>query len=196
MNGTSGRAPGRLLCAAPLSGTVLVVVFVWLLQPDAPPRTAEVLEEERAVPSLVVLVRHAERDGPSADDPGLTERGAERAEVLSRALGEAGITAIHATDFVRTRQTAAPLATLLGLEVESFDHTALRSLADAIRNRPGRHLVVGHSNTTDELVVLLGGRSHGPISDGWEYDRLYLLTPAPDGSMTTVLMRYGPISEP
>lgn len=182
---------GSLLLATPL-----LVALLWLPQPEFSLRSLEARAPADTLPSLVVLVRHAERDGSSADDPELTERGSGRAGELARILGDVGITAIHTTDFVRTRRTAEPLANRLGIETEIFDYRDLASLAAALRGRPGRHLVVGHSNTTDELAVLLGGRSHGSIADGWEYDRLYLLTPAPDSSMTTVLMRYGPASEP
>jgi 2,3-bisphosphoglycerate-dependent phosphoglycerate mutase len=143
-------------------------------------------------PSLIVLVRHAERAGPSAEDPGLTELGSERARELSRLLADAGITRIHSSDTRRTRDTAAPLAERLALPVELYDHRALEDFAKALLDQGGRHLVVGHSNTTDELAVHLGGTSHGEIVEAWEYDRLYLLTPRPAGGMETVVIRFGP----
>jgi 2,3-bisphosphoglycerate-dependent phosphoglycerate mutase len=143
-------------------------------------------------PTLVVLVRHAERAGPSADDPGLTEVGAERATELARLLADAGITAIHSSDTRRTRETAAPLADRIGANVEIYDHRDLEGIAGRLLERPGRHLVVGHSNTTDELAHLLGGERQGEIVEEWEYDRLYFLTPGRDGGMTTVMIRFGP----
>jgi hypothetical protein len=51
--------------------------------------------------------------------------------------------------------------------------------------------VVGHSDTTPELVGLLGGDPGAPIDEPTEYDRLYVVTLGPDGTVTTVLLRYG-----
>lgn len=147
-------------------------------------------------PSLVVLVRHAERVDDSASDPELTPAGMDRAEALAELLADAGITRIHSTDTRRTRDTARPLADALGLEIESWNPRDLDAMAAWLQSRSGRHLVVGHSNTTDELAIALGGESYGSIVEAWEYDRLYLLSPAPEGSMVTTLLRYGVTSTP
>lgn len=150
-----------------------------------------------AGPDLVVLVRHAEKAEEPADDPPLSPAGEARALELARALADAGITRIHASDFRRTRDTAAPLARLLGIEVELYDPRDLSGLAARLRDLPGRHLVVGHSNTTDRLSGLLGGATYGEIVEAWEYDRLYLLTPRPDGrGFETVLLRFGARATP
>jgi 2,3-bisphosphoglycerate-dependent phosphoglycerate mutase len=143
-------------------------------------------------PSVILLVRHAERAPEPEDDPGLTAVGAERARELARLLVDAGITRIHSTDTRRTRETAGPLAEVLALPVELYDASDLGAVARDLLASPGRHLVVGHSNTTPELAAALGGERHGPIHEGWEYDRLYLLTPDPGGSVGTVLLRFGP----
>jgi hypothetical protein len=59
--------------------------------------------------TTIILVRHAERD-PGLDPP-LNAEGFVRASRLAQALGENGVTAIYATDYLRNRQTAEPLAT-------------------------------------------------------------------------------------
>lgn len=150
-------------------------------------------------PSLVVLVRHAEKAEAPANDPPLSPEGEERARALARTLADAGITRIHSSDTRRTRDTAAPLAAALGLEIELYDPRDLPGMADRLRALPGRHLVVGHSNTTDVLSGLLGGASFGEIVEAWEYDRLYFLTPQPEvpgiapgiSGFETVLIRFG-----
>jgi 2,3-bisphosphoglycerate-dependent phosphoglycerate mutase len=161
----------------------------------AAPTPAPLLAQAQQGPSLIVLVRHAERAGPSADDPGLTPIGAERALDLTRLLEDAGITRIHSSDTRRTQETALPLARDQGLEIEIYNHRDVEGFAARLLTMPGRHLVVGHSNTTDEMSVFLGGASHGPIVEAWEYDRLYFLTPRPEGGMETVLVRFGPVPE-
>lgn len=171
---------------------ILVLLFLVGPWPPGTPIIAQQTAQQAEGPSLIVLVRHAERAGPSAEDPGLTELGSERARELSRLLADAGLTRIHSSDTRRTRDTARPLAERLGRPVEIYDHRALEAFARELRQQEGRHLVVGHSNTTDELAVYLGGSSHGEIVEAWEYDRLYLLTPRPGGGMETVVLRFGP----
>ena len=138
---------------------------------------------------ILFLVRHAEK-GDGADPP-LTEAGQRRAQTLARMLAESGIGHIHSTDYVRTRETAAPVAERLGLEVRIYDPARLEELADKLLHEGGRHLVVGHSNTTPELVSVLGGDPGEPIEDAWEYDRLYLVIPDSQGNTSKVLIRYG-----
>ncbi|MHC4996538.1 MAG: phosphoglycerate mutase family protein [Planctomycetota bacterium] len=139
--------------------------------------------------AVIFLVRHAEKQiGP--EDPALSRGGRKRAEVLARLLQDAGIDSIYSTDFKRTRDTAAPLAMRLGLEVTIYDPAKLGDLAASIKQRGGRCLVVGHSNTTPELVDLLGGEPGAAIDEESEYDRLYVITIAPDGTVVTVLLRY------
>lgn len=143
-------------------------------------------------PSAIFLVRHAERAPEPEDDPSLTAVGTERARELARLLGDAQITRIHSTDTRRTRETAGPLASALGVEVELYDPSDLDAVARDLLASPGRHLVVGHSNTTPELASALGGDGHGPIQEGWEYDRLYVLAPEAGGTIATLLLRFGP----
>lgn len=137
---------------------------------------------------VVFLVRHAEKVDDSAD-PDLSAEGLERAAVLARMLADAGITHIHSTDYKRTRQTGEPLARALGLEIRSYDPRDLPGLAAHLAATPGRHLVLGHSNTTPGAVEALGGDPVSPIDEA-EYDRLYVVVPHPDGARST-LVRFG-----
>ena len=142
-----------------------------------------------ALESVFFLVRHAEKADQS-EDPPLTEEGHARARALADLLRDAGITAIVSSNFERTRDTAAPLAGELGLEVTLYDPNLLPELAAALLSSPGRYLVVGHSNTTPELAGLLGGEPGAPIPET-EYDRLYLLHHRPGIGTTTTLLRLG-----
>lgn len=148
---------------------------------------ANAARSETAEPTVVFLVRHAEKE--EGLDPALTEAGRARAEELARTLRDAGIERVHSTDYARTRATAAPLAERLGLEVELYDPRALPSFLEGVRDSGGRHLVVGHSNTTPQAVGLLGGEPGEPIVEATEYDRLYAVTLGADGSVSTVLWR-------
>ena len=106
-------------------------------------------------------------------------------------LRNAKIEHIHSSDYKRTRNTAAPPASKFGLKVQLYDPRDLPSLVKKIRKVGGRHLVVGHSNTTPAMVELLGGDAGQPIDDAGEYDRLYSVITGPDGSTSSVMLRYG-----
>ena len=138
---------------------------------------------------VVFLVRHAEKK--SGSDPILTLQGQQRAELLAQMLHNAGIGHVHSSDYRRTRLTAEPVATALGIPVTIYDAGNLQAVADYLKTAGGRHLVVGHSNTTPALVALLGGDPGAAIAEKSEYDRLYIVTLTQRGGVETVLLRYG-----
>lgn len=138
--------------------------------------------------TVIYLVRHAERAEDGTADPPISGAGEARAALLAHVLGDAGITRVLSTDYRRTRSTAEPLADRLGLAVEAYDPRDLVGLAAALRTG-SRTLVVGHSNTTPELVAALGGDPGTPAGEP-EYDRLYVVTLIHDGAVTA-LLRYG-----
>ncbi|MCJ7627811.1 MAG: histidine phosphatase family protein [Longimicrobiales bacterium] len=151
--------------------------------------------------SLILLVRHAERaddggmdpqmatDPQMVQDPPLSEAGQLRSSLLAEMLREAGITHIHSTDYRRTRETARPTSAATGVEVAIYDASKLEAFAAELLSSPGRHLVVGHSNTTHDLVTALGGDPGLPI-ESLEYDRLYLVS-MEEGGVRTILLRFG-----
>jgi broad specificity phosphatase PhoE len=137
---------------------------------------------------VVYLVRHAEKADDSRDPP-LSEAGKARAVELSRMLADAGVTHVWSTDFERTRATGRPTAEARGLQVEIYDPTDLKAFAARLAATPGRHLVVGHSNTTPGLVRALGGAPGNLMGDG-EYDRFYAVVLGGTAPVT-VQLRWG-----
>jgi len=186
----------------PLRSSVLgtlVLLTLGVAQDPAPPPPA-ILE-----PVTVVAVRHAEKVLGVPVDPDLTERGQARSRELARVLQSAGVTHLFSTDTRRTRQTLAPLASALDLEVELYSPAALDSFAEQLAGLPAGSVAVvsGHSNTTPGLVLCLGGRVEGIVSlrgtpalKDSEYDRLFVTVLAPQGMESpreakTLEMRYG-----
>jgi len=149
----------------------------------------EVTRDEVAARTIVYLVRHAEKR-PEKPDPALSAAGIVRADLLAVELADAGLTNIHSTDYIRTRETARPLARDLGLPVDLYDPGDLPGLAAQIKTMGGTHLVVGHSNTTPDMVAALGGEAGSPIDEVSEYDRLYVVTLSAAG-VETELRRFG-----
>ena len=140
-----------------------------------------------ALDNVVVLVRHAEKLDDSRDAE-LSETGRARAEVLAALLKDMKIDTIYSSDYIRTRDTARPLAEALGLEL--YNPGDLEALATKLRAAEGRILIVGHSNTTPRLVGLIGGEPGTDIADD-EYDRLYIVV-AGSGGPVTSLLRFSP----
>jgi len=144
-----------------------------------------------AEPELVLLVRHAERAAEPKDDPGLTTAGQVRAQALATALAQAGVTAIITTQYQRSRDTAAPLATALGITPELVatrrgeDHIA--AVAAAVRRLQGVVLVVGHGNTVPQIAhTLRSGAPQGPDFCETSYGHLWVLQ-----GQSLAKLRYG-----
>jgi broad specificity phosphatase PhoE len=153
--------------------------------------------------TLVLLVRHGEKATDGGDDPALTPAGQQRAEALIQVAQNAGVSAIYATRFRRTRETAQPLAERLGIPVTVGEVIRGGNQAQATaqaqelltKHRGQVVLVVGHSNTLPLLAEALAGIPIQPIPDT-EYDRLMVVVVPPSGPARLIQSRYGAPSAP
>ena len=145
--------------------------------------------------TTVILVRHAEKELGTIEDPPLSQVGEQRAQLLARMLGEregpGKIDAIFVSDTRRSQRTAAPLADRLGIAVTTVDAKDIEGLAKKIRHshRGQRVLVVGHSNTVPETVRLLSGGPAAPMPDD-DYSQMYVVTMPTLGPASVLRMRY------
>ena len=131
----------------------------------------------------IYLVRHAERADSGmksgttmATDPDLSEAGHARARALAGVLKDAGIKAIYTTEYKRTRQTAEPLATALGIEPTVVQARDMKALVEKLKAADTPVLVVGHSNTVGETIAALGVTDAVKVEDS-EFDHLFIVTP-------------------
>jgi phosphohistidine phosphatase SixA len=149
-----------------------------------------------AQPSLVILVRHAEKAAVPGDDPPLSELGQVRATDLARALRAAPPSAIIVSARQRTGLTATEVAKATGVtpQVIALDgggaaHVA--AVAKAVQQAKGVVLVVGHSNTVPAIIKALGGPALPDICDA-TYSDFFVLTPrAGEASASLVISRFG-----
>src|SRR5262245_35684387 len=125
---------------------------------------------------IVVLLRHGERDGNGTD--ALSAAGKKRAVLLATMFAKAGVSAIFTSEFNRTKQMAAPLASKLGITPRPLP-SALAAAKTLILASGPCAVVIGHSDTVPALIQRLGGPGGVVIADN-EFDRLFVvaITPA------------------
>ncbi len=146
--------------------------------------------------TTVVVVRHAEKELGTIDDPPLSQAGEQRAQLLSRMFGERDgpgrIDAIFASDTRRSQRTAAPLAGRLGITVTTVDAGDVDGLAHRLRDsfRGKRVLVVGHSNTVPEIVRVLSGGIRVPAMNENDYSAMYIVTLTTLGPTSVLRLTY------
>ncbi|MBK7678257.1 MAG: phosphoglycerate mutase family protein [Chitinophagaceae bacterium] len=137
--------------------------------------------------NTVYVVRHAEKAGgidpvtmKTYADPPLSAEGQERALKLKQLLGNKKIKHIFSTNTTRTISTASPLKELyLGLAINIYSSKAdsMEAFIQKIKTiRKGDILIVGHSNTIDDIANKMAGKQvvPGDLKDS-EYDNLYIL---------------------
>lgn len=143
--------------------------------------------------TTIILIRHAEKNvEPNNPDPDLSPAGQARAQEIVRMFGDAGITALYATQYKRTQQTVKPLADKLGLPVTQVNAKSSADVVSQIRSQHngGVVFIAGHNNTVPELIHALGGPQLGTIPET-EYDNLFVVTIYRVGKARVMKMKYG-----
>lgn len=130
-------------------------------------------EPNSVQPTVVYIVRHAEKIGESADAD-LSSAGRERAKVLEWMLHDVPLDAIYSTDVPRTTSTVAPIAHAKGLSVSLYKRST-GELAPIIRRqyRGKTLLICGHSDTIPSLLQELGVSIEEKVLEG--FDNLFIL---------------------
>jgi len=146
--------------------------------------------------TVVYLVRHAEKDisDPNNQNPDLTAQGEARAEALLLELKGQPVAALYATKYLRTENTLKPLATAYQLEIIPYaanDFDVLKK--QILQNNSGKTVVVAaHSNTLLPLIQAFGAKTDVTFITEEQYDYLFKVTIAPDGTSTVETGHYGP----
>ncbi len=139
-----------------------------------------------------ILVRHAEKAINGTTNPGLSSTGKARAQRLADLLSKANITAIYATNFNRTLQTVAPLATAKNLTTQLYEWKSPKAFLVKLLEtyRGGTVVICGHSNTTPILAnALLGQALFEPFEDN-EYSHLLIITASKVGAGKLLPLEY------
>lgn len=146
--------------------------------------------------TTVILVRHAEKASETGDTE-LSPAGVERAKELARVLTAVKVDAVYTTQYRRTKDTAAPFATARGITpvVRDVGKTYAVDMAKHLRdNHRGQTvLVVGHSNSTIDVMKALGATGVAPMPET-EYDNMYVLTDVEGAEPRVVALRFGAVA--
>lgn len=138
---------------------------------------------------LVILVRHAERDG-AAD--ALSKAGKARAEHLATLFDDMRLNALIASDRERTQQTLSPLATKKNMKLVMTDDTAAAAVEAIKKLPPGSKAVVAHHSYTIPGILLELGATESRISfPSGEYDNAWVLFLEPGGDTEMVPLKFG-----
>lgn len=153
------------------------------------------------------MVRHAERD-PGLDPP-LNPEGIIRANVLAQVLGENGVTAIYASDYLRNRQTAQPLADKLGLtigligvgELANTKALAAKLATEFLEKHAGGVVllvgnvgapVLGTNGILEDLYRVFGGTGSPP--NRYQDMTIIIVPEADKGKPSFIRTTYGAVS--
>jgi broad specificity phosphatase PhoE len=141
--------------------------------------------------TTVILIRHADRTSSTNSDPPLNTKGEARVQKLIHVLGQSGIEAIYHSHFIRSKQTAQPLAAHLpGIATKQLDE-ALEIKNNILAHHAGKAvLVIGHSDTVPDLInQLSAGRM--PVINDSEFDNLFIVTVLGTGKASITHLKYG-----
>jgi len=128
------------------------------------------------------IVRHAEKETSTmtatttmTSDVPLSDAGKQRAEALKNVLINKDIKYIFSTNTVRTSSTAKPLSNATSVPIQFYDAVDSAFLSKLKEISDGNVLIVGHSNTVDDLVNgLLGDKKLSDLRDD-QFGDLFLV---------------------
>ncbi|MEM7104427.1 MAG: phosphoglycerate mutase family protein [Bacteroidota bacterium] len=123
------------------------------------------------------LVRHAEKMSDGTKDPPLNDAGEKRSLLLADLFSEVDFDAIYTSDFKRTRSTATPISDKQDKVITLYDpHNLDNFKKHLFQNHKGQQvLIVGHSNTTPNLVNKIIGKEKHEQLDESEYDKIFIV---------------------
>ena len=154
---------------------ILLTVFIFL-QSCKEEQPVTVIKEDTGVTTFY-LIRHAEKDrsNPEDVDPELNQKGLGRAMHWAEVLRDANIDAIYSTDYSRTSMTAAPTSVKNNIDMQYYDPRNLDIEQFKADNLNKNVLVVGHSNTTPQMVNMLLGEDKYEALDDNENGTLFIV---------------------
>ncbi|SDE25220.1 Broad specificity phosphatase PhoE [Pricia antarctica] len=155
---------------------IIVQLLIFSTSCKDDPKIREDFNTESVI-STFYLIRHAEKDrsDPEDLDPELNQKGLGRAMHWAEILSDIPLDAIYTTDFERTAMTAAPTSVKNDITVQYYEPETMNIEQFKADNLGKKVLVVGHSNTTPDLVNKLIGEDAYMAMDDSDNGSLFIV---------------------
>ncbi len=128
--------------------------------------------------NTIYIVRHGEKAPPVGNnsDVSLSEQGQQRASALKEVLKDKKIEEVYSTNTVRTKSTAQPTADHFSLSITTYGPRPDSTFIHLLKNSKKNTLVVGHSNTIDDIANMLAGQNvvPGDLKES-DFDNLFII---------------------
>jgi phosphohistidine phosphatase SixA len=133
------------------------------------------------------FIRHAEKVD-SSQNPDLSEKGLQRAELWNKIFSEISFNEIYSTDYKRTLQTASPTTATKKIKIKLYNPKTLNIESFKKETLGKKVLIVGHSNTTPKFVNdIINQNLFSDIEDE-TFGNLYIVTII-DGIISSQLLK-------
>ena len=167
----------------------LSLSLCFLMDGNAQTETDSIVAKPTLAITTYYLIRHAEKDrsNPNNSDPELTKKGFFRAENWAEVLSEVPLDAVYSTEYTRTLMTASATAKSKDLEITTYNANDLYNPFFQEATHGKTVLVVGHSNTTPQLVNKIIGEERYASMDDNNNSSLFIVTKAGDQTSVQVL---------
>lgn len=157
----------------------IIFIFFLILAPlgcKDDKNTSEKIYTEPTI-STFYFIRHAEKDrsNPENVDPELNQKGLGRAMHWAEILNDVALGAIYTTDYERTAMTAAPTSVKQDITVQYYDPETINIEQFKADNLNKKVLVVGHSNSTPEMVNKIIGQDKYYDMDDHDNGSLFIV---------------------
>ena len=178
-------------------GLIVATIFAIGCKKETVIVTETVIEKDTIISVIkdttttFIVLRHAEKVS-TGSNPGLSGVGQVRANNLDTLLANVNLDAIYSTNFNRTLQTVQPIALSKMLSILNYNPSNLSSFVDDVlaTYHDGIVLVVGHSNTTPDLLNVLTGTNLYTLIPESEYDNLYMVSVFEKGRSEVIHLKY------
>jgi broad specificity phosphatase PhoE len=140
-----------------------------------------------------IVVRHAEKMADGSKNPELSPEGKKRADALAKILNKLEINKIYSTNYARTQQTVQPIAQAKGLTINEYEAKPQAAFFQKLlqENEGKTVLIVGHSNTVNEILnILTQTQKYKPLEDS-EYQHIFIVAKAKNGDAQVLNWNYG-----
>lgn len=157
--------------------------------------------------TTIIVIRNAEQQFGTIDDPPLSSEGERRAVRLAQLLGSKPVTAnstaasafaavevgaVYAAETRRAQQTAAAVTQLLGFPMITFPSGSVSAAVDrALKEQRGRAaVIVGDAQDVQAALAQLSGAPQASVVKPADYGTVYIVTKPTFSPIAVLALNY------